>query len=232
MVGPVGWLFRRFSRKKISWGLHGERIINNIPTALLAPWRPQCSRTRPPWRPSGCQKCYGGSYWGSIHNLQKKFGVAEVRGSSTGTTITILTPWRPPWWRGLRTCPGKRLRFCWWTAPPCNPLDYYFFESLRMNHQQEPPKHFGLPEGLHGGPIPEHAQGGDYARLVPLPHYNPVCHRSRGWLHLFYLSLSSSIYYYHEIQEKSRRKLYFWVCERETLFVPIYRADPVYIYKY
>ena len=79
MVGPVGWLFRRFSRKKISWGLHGERIINNMPTALLAPWRPQCSRSRPPWRPSGCQKCYGGSYWGSIHSLQKNWGCRGAR---------------------------------------------------------------------------------------------------------------------------------------------------------
>ena len=33
-----------------------------------------------------------------------------------------------------------------------------------MNHQQDPPKHFGLPEGLHGGPIRKHAQGGEYAR--------------------------------------------------------------------
>ena len=24
-----------------------------------------------------------------------------------------------------------------------------FFESLRRNHQQDPPKHLGLPEGLH-----------------------------------------------------------------------------------
>ena len=48
------------------------------------------------------------------------------------------------------------------------------------------------------------AQGGEYARLVPLPHYTPVCHRGRGWLHLIFLSLSSFIYYYHEIQENSR----------------------------
>ena len=26
-----------------------------------------------------------------------------------------------------------------------------FIESLRKNHQQNPPKHFGLREGLHGG---------------------------------------------------------------------------------
>ena len=193
-------------------------------------WLPESLNVRDPGHHGGLQGVKSvmvGPIEGPF-TVSKKIGVAEVRGSSTGTTITILTPWRPPWWLGLRTCPGKRLRFCWWTAPPCNPLDYYFFESLQMNHQQEPPKHFGLPEGLHGGPIPEHAQGGEYARLVPLPHYNPVCHRSRGWLHLFFLSLSSSIYYYHEIQEKSRRKLYFWVCERETLFVPIYRADPIY----
>ena len=50
-----------------------------------------------------------------------------------------------------------------------NPLDYYFFESLRKNHQQDKPKHFGLPEGLHDGPIREHAKGGEYARLVQLP---------------------------------------------------------------
>ena len=149
--------------------------------------------------------------------VSKKNGVAEVRGSSTGTTITILTPWRPPWWRGLRTCPGKRLRFCWWTAPPCNPLDYYFFESLRMNHQQEPPKHFGLPEGLHGGPIPEHAQGGEYARLVPLPHYNPVCHRSRGWLHLFFC-LYPLLYNIIMKYQKNQEENFIFECVREKLF--------------
>ena len=110
---------------------------------------------------------------------------------------------------GFADMPREETTLLLMNRSPLQPPRLLFFESLRMNHQQEPPKHFGLPEGLHGGPIPEHAQGGDYARLVPLPHYNPVCHRSRGWLHLFFLSLSSSIYYYHEIQEKSRRKLYF-----------------------
>ena len=58
-------------------------------STLLAPWSPQCLPTRPPWRPSRCQKCYGGSCWGSFHSFKKNRG----RGSST---ITILTPWRPP----------------------------------------------------------------------------------------------------------------------------------------
>ena len=40
---------------------------------------------------------------------------------------------------------------------PCNPLDHYFFKNLQKNPQQDPPKHFGLPEGIHGGPIHEHA---------------------------------------------------------------------------
>ena len=133
---------------------------------------------------------------------------------------------------GFADMPREETTLLLMNRSPLQPPRLLFFWKPANESSKEPPKHFGLPEGLHGGPIPEHAQGGDYARLVPLPHYNPVCHRSRGWLHLFFLSLSSSIYYYHEIQEKSRRKLYFWVCERETLFVPIYRADPVYIHTY
>ena len=50
-------------------------------------------------------------------------------------------------------------------APPATPWTIIFFESLRMNYQQDPPNNFGLPDGLHGG---EHAKGGEYARLVPL----------------------------------------------------------------
>ena len=126
------------------------------------------------WSASICKApCY--YFWGFCKDVRSK-----------RPTSTIWTPWRPPWRPSSRTCPGKRLRFCWWTAPPCNPLDYYFFESLQMNYQQESPKHFGLPEGLHGGPIPEHAQGWEYARLVPLPLYNPPRHRGRGWLHLIF----------------------------------------------
>ena len=178
-------------------------------------WLPEGLNVREPGHRGGlqgCQKCYGGS----IHSLQKKIGVAEVRGSSTGTTIIILTPWRTPWWRGFRTCPGERLRFCLWTAPPCNPLDYYFFDSLQMNHQQEPPNHFGLPEGLHGGPIPEHYQGGEYARLVPLPHYTPVCHRGRGWLHLIFFVF---ILFYILLSWNTRK------IKKKTLFLSVWERN-------
>ena len=82
--------------------------------------------------------------------VSKNIWVADGRGSSTGSTITLWTPWRPPWWSGSRKCPGRRLCFCCWTAP----LNYYFFESLRKNHQQEPPKHFGLLEASMVAPFP------------------------------------------------------------------------------
>ena len=100
-------------------GFREKKILLRVAgvTTILAPWRPQCPRTRPPLRPPGCQKCYGRSCWGSFHSLQK-IGNAEGRGSSTGSTITMLTPWRPQWWPGSQKCPGRRLRFCWWTAPP------------------------------------------------------------------------------------------------------------------
>ena len=216
MVGPVWWLFRRFSRKKnllrVAWGADHQQYPNSTFGSMKASMFANPA-TMEAFRVSKVL------WWVllRVHSQSpKKIGVAEVRGSSTGTTITILTPWRPPWWRGLRTCPGKRLRFCWWTAPPCNPLDYYFFESLRMNHQQEPPKHFGLPEGLHGGPIPEHAQGGDYARLVPLPYYNPVCHRSRGWLHLFFFVF---ILFYILLSWNTRK------IKKKTLFLSVWERN-------
>ena len=47
-------------------------------------------------------------------------------------------------------------------------MDYQLFESLQEVYQQNPPKHFELPEGLLGGPIRGHAQGGEYVLLVPL----------------------------------------------------------------
>jgi len=98
----------------------------------------------------------------------------------------------------------------------CNPLDHYYFENLQKNPQQDPPKHFRLPEGLHGGPIPEHAQGGQYAAWSnERSRIQHVTDAEGGFIN--FLSLSSSIYYFHVIQKKS------------TIFVPIYRDDPAYI---
>ena len=98
-----------------------------------------------------------------------------------------------------------------------------------MNHQQEPPKHFGLPEGLHGGPIPEHAQGGEYARLDPLPHYNPVCHRSRGWLHLFFC-LYPLLYIIIMKYKKNQEENFIFECVREILFLYQFTVRTLYIF--
>ena len=87
-----------------------------------------------------------------------------------------------------------------------------------MNHQQEPPKHLGLPEGLHGGHIPEHAQGGEYARLVPLPHYNPVFTEAEGgFIYFFclYPLLCIIIMRYMKNQEEN----FIYECVREKLFL-------------
>jgi len=154
--------------KKIAWGLQGERIIRRIPTTLLAFWRPQCPRTRPPCRPSGCQKCYGGSCWGSFHSLQKNRGCRGARiinwihhNNFNTLKASMVT--------GFADMLREETTLLLMNRSPLQPLDYYFFESLRKNNQQDPPKHFGLPEDLHCGPIRVHAQGGEYARLVPLP---------------------------------------------------------------
>ena len=42
------------------------------------------------------------------------------------------------------------------------------------DHQQNPPKHFGLPEGLHGDQVREIAQGASYTPVDdPLPTETP-----------------------------------------------------------
>ena len=81
-------------------GCRGEQIINGIQATLLTPWRPQCPPARPPRRLSGSPKCYVGSCRGSFHKKSELRGLQRgvECGSSTGPTITIITPWRPPWW--------------------------------------------------------------------------------------------------------------------------------------
>ena len=137
-----------------------------ISTTLLTPWRPQCPRTRPPWKTSGCQKCYGRSCWGSFHSLQK-IGAAEGRGSSTGSTITSLTPWRSPWWPGYGHAQG--LSFCLLTASPCNPLDYYFVESTS--------------DFLKAYMVAPFANITRKENTFAWSYYR----QGRGWLHLFFI---------------------------------------------
>ena len=53
-----------------------------------------CQRPRPPWRPRGSPKCYGGPC-----NPQKVFQlVADGSRLSIGPTITLWTTWSSQWW--------------------------------------------------------------------------------------------------------------------------------------
>ena len=117
IISPV------FEKKKLSWGLQGERIINRIPKTLLTPCRPQCSRTRPPWRPSGCQKFYGGSCLESFHSLQKNRG---CRGA------WIINKIHHNNFNSLKAIVDE--------PHPQQPLE-------------QNPKHFGLLEGLYSDTI-------------------------------------------------------------------------------
>ena len=95
------------------------------------------------WLPEGLIVCELGNH-GGLRGVM----VGPVEGPCTVSkkNRTLLTPWRPPLWPGSRICPRRRIRFF---NEPLAPPSYYFFESLRRNHQQDPPKHLGLPEGLH-----------------------------------------------------------------------------------
>ena len=54
-----------------------------------------------------------------------------------------------------------------------------------------------------------------------LKRQNPALHRGRGWLHCFFYVILLYILF-------SCNQADFWVCERETLFVSIYRDIAIY----
>ena len=62
-------------------------------------WLPEILNVREPGHHGGLQdvKSVMVGHIDGPFTVFKKIGIAEVRGSSTGTTITILTPGRPPW---------------------------------------------------------------------------------------------------------------------------------------
>ena len=112
MVSPVGWLSLRCLKKKSPEGCRGSGSSIGSYQHL---WLPEGLNVREP----GHHDCLHGvksvivvSVEGTF-TVSKIIGVAEVRGSSTVSTITILTPWRPPWLPGSWKCPGRRLRICW-----------------------------------------------------------------------------------------------------------------------
>ena len=140
-------------------GCRGKQIINGIPTTLLTPWRPQCPRFRPPRRPSGGPKCYGGSYYTKNRSPWVCRGariINRIRHNNFKSLKATMV-------NRFADMPREGTTLLLMNGSPCNPIDYHLFESLRESHQQEPPKHFGIPKGIHGGLIPEHAQEGKYA---------------------------------------------------------------------
>ena len=120
--------------------------------------------------------------------VSKKIGVAGGRGSSTGSTITMLT--------GFAEVSRDE------PLPPAHPLDYHFFESLRKNHQQDPPKHFGLLKASMLAPFPNMPR--EESTLAWSHYRSRILHvtgAEGGFIHFF--SLSSFIYHFHVTQKKS-----------------------------
>ena len=103
----------------------------------------------------------------------------------------------------------RKFEVLWWAL-----LDDYLagFREEKKSHEAcrgsrsstGSQQHFWLPKGLHGGLIFEHAQGREYEAWSNYrSRIQHVTETEDGFINLF-LSLSSSIYYYHEKQQKLR----------------------------
>ena len=77
--------------------------------------------------------------------VSKEIGVEKGRGLSIGSTITILTPWRPPLWPGLRTCPGKETTLLLMNRLPLQPPRLLFFWKPAKESSTGPTKTLRTP---------------------------------------------------------------------------------------
>ena len=100
-----------------------------------------------------------------------------LKGSSTGPTITLRTPWRPPCWQGSRTLrPSGNEKYCCdhveYLLPPAIPWTVFLNASKKIINGT----HHNTSDSLMSSMvapctdmITAQGPGGEYARLVPLP---------------------------------------------------------------
>ena len=114
LVAPVDDSFAGFQKKYSLGGCRGERFINRSVVSSLG--ISANSVTMEAFRKLTLL------WWIMLiirALLQPLFCLETVKGLSTETTITLLTPWRPPWWPGSRILRTSGSQKCCW-----DPVDY------------------------------------------------------------------------------------------------------------